>query len=271
MFFIFSWTQALIASSENGLYQQADTVLHRLDPRLKVLSCLTLVVLSFAAVNWWQLIFIFAFAAMPALAVSSLSRSLLRFIWMLRWLLLFTLLMHVLFSPGRTLWGASWLSFDGLLSGTFVCIQMLLAVTASLLLAGTTSTESLSHAFRWFVGPLQWFGCRTGEWQKVLLLAMDFVPVVREEIRSSNDSVNECPDDSAHLTNKGRLTVWGEKLHGFILRLVNRGEEIAQRLAANEHTASDQNMLSALLPLSLLDKLFSVVVCLVILSYWLVA
>jgi energy-coupling factor transport system permease protein len=270
LFFIFSWTQALIAFVEKGLYRQAETILHRLDPRVKVLSCLTFVVLSFAAVGWLQLLFIFATVSAAVWAASPLSQALLRLFWLLRWLLLFTLLMHLFFSPGRTLLGLSWLSLDGLLSGTFVCIQILLAVSISVLLGLTTSSESLSLTFGWFVQPLRWLGCRTEEWQKVVLLAIDFVPVVHEEIRLSNMAGNMRADNTAHHTNKSRLAVWGKKLHGLIFRLVDRGEEIAKRLAANDDVVLEKNILPSLLPLALLDKLFSMVVCLAILSYFLV-
>lgn len=260
----------MIASVEKGLYRQTETILHRLDPRVKVISCLALVVLSFAAVGWLQLLFILATVSAAVWAASPLSQALLRLFWLLRWLLLFTLLMHLFFSPGRTLWGVSWLSLDGLLSGTFVCIQILLAVSISVLLGITTSSESLSLTFGWFVQPLRWLGCRTGDWQKVVLLAMDFVPVVHEEIRLSNEAVNMPADNNPDRANRGRMAVWGEKLHGLIFRLVNRGEEIAKRLAANENAALEKNILPALLPMALLDKLFSMIVCLAILSYYLV-
>jgi len=143
-----------MASAETGLYQQAETILHRLDPRVKVLSCLVLVVLSFGAAGWMQLLSIITIVALAVWSIKPVSQQVLRLFWLLRWFLLFTFLLHLLLSPGRTLWGLSWLSFDGLLSGAFVCLQMLLAVAASALLGITTTTASLSQAFGWFVRPL---------------------------------------------------------------------------------------------------------------------
>jgi len=259
-----------MASAETGLYQQAETILHRLDPRVKVLSCLVLVVLSFGAAGWMQLLSIITIVALAVWSIKPVSQQVLRLFWLLRWFLLFTFLLHLLLSPGRTLWGLSWLSFDGLLSGAFVCLQMLLAVAASALLGITTTTASLSQAFGWFVRPLRWLGCRTDEWQKILLLSLDFIPVVHAEIRASGQAESGSSDRLAAATSQGRFAAWGKRLHDLIFRLVDRGDEIAHKLTLNGDAVLNQNILPAFLPMALLDQLFSMTVCLVILSYWLV-
>ena len=260
----------MIASAETGLYQQAETLLHRLDPRVKVLSCLILVVLSFGAAGWMQLLSVLTIVALAAWSINPHSQQIFRLFWLLRWFLLFTFLLHLFLSPGRTLWGLSWLSFDGLLSGAFVCLQMLLAVAVSALLGITTTTESLSQAFGWFVRPLRWLGCRTGEWQKILSLSLDFIPVVHAEILASGQAESRSSDRLAPATSQGRFAAWGKRLHDLIFRLVDRGDEIAHRLTLDDTAALRPSVLPAFLPMALLDQLFSMAVCLVILSYWLV-
>ena len=204
--------------------------------------------------------------AMVLWLTSSLLSSLFRLCWMLRWFLLFTLLMHLLLSPGRTLWGSSWLSLDGLLTGAFVCVQMLLAIVSAALLAMTTSAEKLTGTFGWFVQPLQWLGCRTEEWQKILLLTMNFIPVVREEIDSSR-----APGLGPHAPSAraGRWSVWMQTLQDFLLRLVNRGDAIAHRIAAGEDSLNLPEELPPFLPMALQDQLFSLAFILVIICYWL--
>ncbi len=100
-------------------------MLHRLDPRIKLLSVLVLVMLVFAAKTWAQLL---VFAVVSIIAIRVIS-PFFKTIWsmcrLMRWLLLFTLLVHLFFSSGRTLWGLSWLSYDGLLTGSFVCFANL--------------------------------------------------------------------------------------------------------------------------------------------------
>ena len=257
----------MIAATENGLYLPGQTFLHRLDPRVKVLSCLLLVVLAFAATDWAQSFTLLVFVSVAFWLVPSLTSSVWRLCWLLRWLLLFTLLMHLLFSPGRTLWGLSWLSLDGLLIGSFVCAQILLAVVLSALLAMTTSTKSLASTFGWFVQPLQWLGCRTEEWQKLLLLTMDFIPVVQAEIRVATASDDKAPAEDSQLARKGRWVVWGEKLQGLLTRLVDQGDAVAHRLAANGDSSLLPTGLTPLLPMALLDQLFLLAGILVVVCY----
>ncbi len=259
----------MLATAENGLYQPGETLLHRLDPRVKVLSCLLLVILAFAATDWAQSFTLIVFVTVAFSLVPSLTSSVWRLCWLLRWLLLFTLLMHLLFSPGRTLWGFSWLSLDGLLTGSFVCVQMLLAVILSALLAMTTSTKSLASTFGWFVQPLQWVGCRTEEWQKLLLLTMDFIPIVQEEIRVTTASEDEVHAEGSQPIHKSRWAVWTQKLQGLLARLVDRGDAVAHRMAVNEDSVLLPVVLSVLLPIALLDQLFSLVITLVVICYWL--
>lgn len=257
----------MVASTETGLYRQAGTLLHRADPRLKIFSCLLLVVLSFSASAWMQLLPLFSILAIAAWSVRPFSRQILRVFRMLRWLLLFSLLMHLFFSPGRTLWGLSWLSFDGLLTGTFVCLQILLAVTVSALLGITTSTASLSLAFGWLVQPLALLGCRTDAWQKIMAQAIDFIPLVHAEISASAKAEEATSDKYSPVIKQDRLHAWGKSLHNLIFRLIDRGDEIAYRLAADDESVLEQQCLQAFLPMTFLDQLIVVIVFLVTLSY----
>ena len=241
---------------------------------MKVLSCLLLVVLAFAATDWTRLFALVVTTAVLLWLTSPLLNSILRLCWMLRWFLLFTLLMHLLLSPGRTLWGTSWLSLDGLLMGTFVCVQMILAIVAAALLAMTTATENLTRTFGWFVQPLHWLGCKTEEWQKILLLTMNFIPVVQEEIHASRSSgaapsaESSQSSPSAQPARVGRWSVWMQTLQDFLLRLVNRGDAVAHRIAASEEPLSLPKELPPFMPMALQDQLFSLAFILVIICYW---
>jgi len=252
----------MIAAAENGLYRPADTPLHTLDPRLKVAFCLLLVMLSFAAANWVQL-------ALPATVVGVslwLCRAVTGRVWklclMLRWLLLFTLLMHLLFSPGRTLFGVSWLSLDGLLLGSLVCSQMIVAVLASALLALTTSAESLATTLGWYLKPLHYLGFKVAEWQRLMLLSLHFLPVVQEEARSARAiTPNFSGRSEAAEARIGRL-------RQFLHRMIDRGDEVAQGLVADEGPCTELEPLPPLWPLSFADSLFLVAMVLLLLTTW---
>lgn len=167
-----------------GLYVKGDTLLHRLDVRLKLGMLLVLVVSLFSAPSLCRLLLlcgICAFAiASSGLKLSHLGR---RFLG-LRWLLLATLLLHLFFTPGRTLFGTTWLSYDGLLRGLTVDLQLLLTLFFSYLMALTTSPAALAWGLGVLFSPLSRFGVPVREGSGLMLLTLHFVPLVREGTRS---------------------------------------------------------------------------------------
>ena len=187
---------------------------------------------------------------------------------MLRWLLLFTLLMHLLLSPGRTLWGMSWLSFDGLCLGGFVCVQIVLAAMMTTILAVTTTIEDLTAAFGWFVQPLSRLGCRTDDWQKILLLALGFIPVVHEEMVLSGRSENTSPAEQGK-DRKGRWPEFCSKTQVFTERMLARGDTMAHLIAADDNSRGLPSVLPSIRLLSLLDRYFITAMMVIMVCHWL--
>jgi len=259
--------EALIARTENGLFQAGQSLIHRLDPRIKVLASLTLVVLSFVAGDRLQLAVLMVVAAAALRVISAHALLVLRICLMLRWLLLFTFLMHLLFSPGRTLWGLGWLSLDGLSLGGFVCLQMVLAVIFTAILAVTTSIEDLAAAFDWFVRPLSRLGCRTDDWQKILLLALGFIPVVHAEILESGKS--QIASAEQERSGRGRWSLFVMQTQDLTERMLARGDKMAHDIAADGSSGQSPSELPSVRPLSLPDRYFVATMLLVIVCHWL--
>ena len=54
-----------------------------------------------------------------------------------------------------------------------------------------------------------------------------------------------------------------------LARLVDRADTVAHRIAANEESSLPPAELSPLLPMALLDQLFTLMIILVVVCYWL--
>ncbi len=243
-------------------------MLHRLDPRIKLLSVMVLVMLVFAAKTWAQLLVFVVASSIAIRLISPFVKTIWSMCRLMRWLLLFTLLMHLFFSSGRTLWGQSWLSYDGLLTGSFVCLQIVLSVILSAVMAVTTSIEELAGAFGWLVSPLRMIGVQTDSWQKMLLLALSFIPVVHEEIQFAvNDGKPRGKTKSSRISVS--WSAWTDRVKNFMMRMINRGDMIAHDLAEDAGTLPASVEMPTLFPLPLLDRYCFAFVALVLCSYWL--
>lgn len=231
-----------------GRYELRDSVLHRLDPRLKLCGLPLLVVVAFAGQSPLRLGGLVVLAAALVLLSDIEGRIWWRGIWALRWLLLFTLLLHLLLSPGKTLFGIAWLSQDGLLRGVLVCSQLVLAITFSSLLTLTTSPQEVARAFASLFAPLARFGVSVHEISTLLLLVLHFVPVLREEAIALVERFRgEGLDPS-----RGPLIARGRALSRMVapllLRLVDRADALARSVAAGEDVVDTTVALSSFWP-----------------------
>jgi len=216
----------LLRPPQSSLPTQVATPLHRADPRLKLLVCATLAILAFAAGSWLRLA-VAAALLIPLAAAARLGPAwMVRTLWPLRWLLLFTLLLHLLLSPGYTLFGVAWLSRDGLLRGLLICSQLGTAALAAALLTCTTSAERTAEACGWLLSPLARLGCPVQRWQELMALVLRFFPLLQEELRST--AVAGRGGWSA------RVYAWEERLLPLFDRLVVRADLLARRIAAGE-------------------------------------
>lgn len=223
----------LFANLPLGRYLAASSWLHRLDPRLKSLGLPALVIAGFAAGGWSQFLLL-AGVALFLIGSSTVPWALWwRLIWSLRYLFLFTLLLHTLLSPGHTLLGQAWLSLDGLQLGARVCGQLLLALLFSSLLTLTTTPEALAASFVWGLSPLQRLGLPVQRWADNLLLVLGLIPVLQQESAQLAAETVAKPQSKPR-SLEARLQGAGQLLAHLLLRVVARADGLARVMAQGD-------------------------------------
>ena len=232
----------LFANLPLGRYHAGSSWVHRLDPRLKSLGLPALVIAGFAADHWLQLALLAGVALILAAGCSASGGLWWRLVWSLRYLFLFTLVLHLLLSPGHTLFGQAWLSLDGLQLGARICGQLLLALIFSSLLTLTTTPEALAASFLWSLGPLRCLGLPLERWADNLLLVLGLIPVLQQEsARLAAESVAEPPSPGRSL--EARLQSAGGVLTVLLSRVVERADGLALALAQGERVMAKPALL----------------------------
>lgn len=167
-----------------GRYWAADSPIHRLDPRTKVLGTLLLVVLIFSARNVAALGFAAVFLLALVLAARIPPLQALRSIAPLAFIVVLTGLFNLFFVQGGAVyvdWGWLRISEAGVAQAAFVSVRLGLLLLSGSLLTLTTTSMDITEAIERLLAPASRLGFPGHEFAFVLGTALRFLPQFAEE------------------------------------------------------------------------------------------
>ncbi|MDR1066076.1 MAG: energy-coupling factor transporter transmembrane protein EcfT [Clostridiales bacterium] len=161
-----------------------DSIIHSLDPRLKLISAFCFFILLFAIPNFWG----YAVAAAFITALVIMSRVPLSFIFRgLRGIfaiLVFTVIFTIFFTPGETALlsaGIIKITAEGLYMAARILTRLTLLMLISSELTLTTSPIQLTDAIEFWLKPLKKIRVPAHEIAMMMTIALRFIPVLLEE------------------------------------------------------------------------------------------
>ncbi|MBC7251336.1 MAG: energy-coupling factor transporter transmembrane protein EcfT [Anaerolineae bacterium] len=167
-----------------GMYVPGDSILHRLDPRVKMGVTLVLMTIPFAIHSPWSYLTLSAFIATLVLLAGVPPRTLwrtLRTVFGIAFLMFF---LYLFTTPGEPLLavGPIALTWQGVLAAGGQIYRLCLLVITASLLTFTTSPMQLTHGLEAMLSPLERVRLPVRELAMVLTIALRFVPTLQEEI-----------------------------------------------------------------------------------------
>ena len=168
-----------------GQYVPVDSPVHSLDARTKI-GMIALFTLGLFLVDGFVGLGVFAAAIMAVLWVSHVPpRIALRGVRALGVLLLFTLLAHALRWEPATVTlvriGPIGVDADGLRTGVFLAMRIVLLMIGTSLLTLTTTPVQLTDALESLMRPASVIGVPSGEIAMMLTIALRFIPTTAQE------------------------------------------------------------------------------------------
>lgn len=167
-----------------GRYIPGDSMVHRLDPRTKLMASFYYIAIIFLANNWQSYLLMFV-ATMVMIMLSKVKLSFfLRGVRPMIWLIMFTVALQIFFTKGgRTYWSWGWLAITqfGLTNGAFIFMRFVLIIFISTLLTLTTQPLSLADAVESLLKPLRVIHVPVTELALVLQIALRFVPTLMDQ------------------------------------------------------------------------------------------
>ncbi len=166
-----------------GQYYPGNSFLHRMDPRAKILCTMIFIVAIFLAKDVVSYSLVTAFIAL-CIAVSGVPfRMVVRAVKPLWLILLFTMMIHVLSTPGNVVWEWGWFSVteEGLRNGTLMTLRLVYLIGFSSLLTYTTSPITLTDGIESLLSPFRRIGVPAHELAMMMTIALRFIPTLLEE------------------------------------------------------------------------------------------
>ena len=168
-----------------GMYLPGNSLMHRLDPRLKLVGCFWFVILVFFARTWWtNLLLIGALGLVIWLSQVKFSKY-----WAgirpLIWIILFTAVIQALFSSGgQVYWHWGWLAVTsaGVAQAGFLVLRFFLIITSSTVVTVTTTPLQLADALEALMKPLKYLRVPVSQLAMMVSIALRFVPTIMDEV-----------------------------------------------------------------------------------------
>ena len=163
-----------------GQYYPADSVLHRMDPRVKLVGTLAFI------------ISVFVFHTVPGYAVATLflgtmiavSKVPLKFMFKglkaIAVLLLITMVFNVILTPGRVLWQWGFLKVteEGIRLAGRMAIRLIYLVIGSSVMTLTTTPNQLTDGLERLLRPLNKIHVPVHEIAMMMSIALRFIPIL---------------------------------------------------------------------------------------------
>ncbi|MCI5955789.1 MAG: energy-coupling factor transporter transmembrane protein EcfT [Clostridiales bacterium] len=167
-----------------GQYMPGNTVVHRLDPRTKIILTIFYIAIIFCVASpiWYVIPLVYL------LAVSKLSgltpKRLLKSVKPLRFLLILTFVLNLFFSSGTTVWiqwGVLRVTREGFITAVHFSMRLIFLVAGTSILTLTTSPVALSDGIEMLLKPLKVIHFPAHELAMMMTIALRFIPTLIEE------------------------------------------------------------------------------------------
>ncbi len=166
-----------------GQYYPVDSLLHRMDPRTKLLGTLVYIVSLFIADN------LLAYAAATVFLVTAIYLSRVPVKFMVRglkavvFLLLISVSFNLFLTPGTPIFKIGFLqmTWEGVEFAAFMAIRLIYLVMGSTILTLTTTPNQLTDGLEKSLGFLNRVGVPVHEVSMMMSIALRFIPILIEE------------------------------------------------------------------------------------------
>ena len=167
-----------------GQYYPADSVVHRMDPRIKILLLIAVIVAIFLAGNLLAFVPVIAFLIVVTKLSQVPVKMMLKGLKPLRLILILTFVLNLFFLQGETVLldlGFAQIKRESLILAVHYSLRLVLLVLFSSILTLTTPPITLTDGLERLLSPLRVVRFPAHEMAMMMSIALRFIPTLMEE------------------------------------------------------------------------------------------
>lgn len=174
----------MISDITIGQYFPGNSIVHKLDPRMKIILIFLLIVSIFICKNIAGLGAIILFSVILVLISKIPFKTVLKSIKTLVVIILLTAVLNIFYGKGDALvqLGKLKITADGIETAVFMAVRIITLVVISSLLTYTTSPTELTDALERLLKPLKLIKIDVHSIAMTMTIALRFIPTLIEEI-----------------------------------------------------------------------------------------
>ena len=167
-----------------GQYFPGNSLLHKMDPRAKLILTFAYIVAVFVPPNWAGLSLAVAFLVMSVWLSHLPLKLIFKSLKPILPLIVFTSIINIFYvRDGLVLvdWWIIHITLQGVVTAVFIAVRILCLIAGSSLLTYTTSPTALTDALERLMKPLKFLHVNVHELAMMMTIALRFIPTLIEE------------------------------------------------------------------------------------------
>lgn len=166
-----------------GQFFPGNSVIHKIDPRVKILLIIAYIVFLFVANNFVSLGFMVLVTVAIVLLTKIPIKMYFKGLKAIMFIILFTSVLNMFYGSGEPIWqwGFLKITLNGISNAVFISIRIVALIFISCVLTYTTSPTDLTDALERLMKPLTVFHIKVHEIAMMMTIALRFVPTLLEE------------------------------------------------------------------------------------------
>jgi energy-coupling factor transport system permease protein len=225
-----------------GKYVPGASIIHRMDPRSKLIMVFFYVFIVFLANNVETyavlMIFTFSLILLSRIPLSFIIRGLKPIFWMI----LFTFLLHLFMTKeGELLYRLGWVEIyeQGVKQGVFISLRFLSLIMVTTLLTLTTTPIEVTDGVESLLSPLKKFNMPIHELALMMSISLRFIPTLMEETDKIMKAQTARGVDFSSGSFQERIKAIVSLLVPLFINSFKRAEELATAMEARGYRGGE--------------------------------